>query len=73
MESLIDNISMSWWYKHTSKSVNVTNLDHSKISFVAVRRNLERLISNMLGGGENAHNFFLSVAAGRIPIPPIDG
>jgi len=73
MESITDNISMSWWYKHNIKDVDPTNIDHSKISFVAVRRNLERLISTMVGNGKGAHEFFLAVAAGLLTLPSADG
>jgi Cupin-like domain len=72
MEGETDNISMSWWFKHSSKDLDPTNLDFSKVSFVAIRRNLERLIGEMCGGQALAPQFFLAVAGGRIPLPTKD-
>ena len=72
MEGVTDNISMSWWFKRTTKQIDPTRIDLSKVSFVAVRRNLEKLLTDMcVQQGSNAHNFFLAVAGGKVPIPTL--
>jgi len=81
MESLTESVSLSWWFKHTSRSYmgedGVIDLDN--VSYVAMRRNLEGVVAKSVGGAttpRNAHNFFLAIAAGRIPLPrnfPISG
>lgn len=44
MEALSDNISLSWWFKHTSrKDIDYKNIDLTKITFSAVRRNIGKL------------------------------
>mmetsp|Transcript_19949 Transcript_19949/g.28574 ORF Transcript_19949/g.28574 Transcript_19949/m.28574 type:complete len:441 (+) Transcript_19949:104-1426(+) len=69
MEGLSDNISLSWWFKHkNSTNTDVSTLCKHEISLVAVRRNLEKLLSDFAGSGRKAHNFFLSVASGLTPI-----
>lgn len=42
MEGLSDNVSLSWWFKHStsSKGVDLTNINPNQISLIAVRRNL---------------------------------
>jgi hypothetical protein len=71
MEGLSINTSLSWWFKHQSKEfLNADGtLKLKSVSYISVRRNLEKLISQATGGGRNAHNFFLALAAGHIPIP----
>lgn len=69
MEALTENTSLSWWFKHQSKH-KTGPIDLSKVSRVAVRRNLERLIAQSVGEGLRARDFFLALASGRIPIPP---
>ena len=69
MESLTDNVSMSWWYKDQLKNKNVTEVDLSKVQNLAVARNLERLVGSQVGGGKSARDFFLAVASGKLPIP----
>jgi len=71
MESLTDNVSLSWWYKDQTKNKNITEVDLSKVQQIAIARNMERLVGNSLGGPKKAaRDFFLSVAAGKVPLPP---
>lgn len=72
MEGLTENISMSWWFKDSVKGIDPNNIDFNKVSFVAIRRNVEKLVSSMLGGGREPRDFFLALAAGKIPIPEVD-
>lgn len=69
MESITDNVSLSWWFKHQSQHKDKKEIDFESISLVAVRRNLERLIGDSVGGGKRAHQFFKALAAGKIEIP----
>jgi hypoxia-inducible factor 1-alpha inhibitor (HIF hydroxylase) len=73
MEALTnENVSLSWWFKHTSrKDIDYKNIDLNKITFSAVRRNIEGVMAQMMGGGRKAHELFLSIASGRIKIPGI--
>jgi len=72
MESLEDNTSMSWWFRDTSKAsraVSVgedgeTVVDMELVNMVAVRRNVENLISSFLSSGREVHLFLLALAAG---------
>jgi len=45
-------------------------IEKAHVNLVAVRRNMERLVGDMVGGGQAAHRFFLAVAGGRLPVPP---
>ena len=85
MEALTDNVSLSWWFKDQSKHRQVLvdstgKIDFSKVSFIAFRRNVERLIGNMVlqgsvGHGEDpqvVHAFFLALASGEIKIPGLE-
>lgn len=73
MEGLTDNISLSWWFKDQTKHSNKTQIDLSSVSMIALRRNIENLISSTVGNQKKAHEFFLAMAANRIPITrPID-
>ena len=71
MESLTENTSLSWWFKHNTKNVIRPDgsVDLASVSYVSVRRNLEKLIAQSLGGGREAHAFFLAIAAGKLRIP----
>lgn len=71
MEALDENVSLSWWFKHTSRSYMGPDgvIDLAKVSYVAMRRNLEGVVAKSVGSDRNAHNFFLAIAAGRIPLP----
>lgn len=41
MEALTDNISLSWWFKHTNrKEIDYENIRLDEISLIAVRRNI---------------------------------
>lgn len=78
MEALEENVSLSWWFKHTSRNYMGPDgvIDLTNISYVAMRRNLEGVVAKSVGGGRGAHNFFLGIAAGRIPLPrsfPVNG
>lgn len=70
MEALTDNISLSWWFKHViRKTVNAAHEDlHKKIIMTAVRRNIEGMMVQLMGGGRQAHLIFLAIAAGIIPL-----
>jgi hypothetical protein len=74
MEALTDNVSLSWWFKHNSQQMQrgVHLLDPAAANLVAVRRNLERLLGDLAGGGQKAHQFFLALAAGKVPIPSVN-
>ena len=48
-------------------------IEKAHVSLVAVRRNTERLVGDMAGGGQAAHTFFLAVAGGRLPVLPKGG
>jgi hypothetical protein len=77
MEALSDNVSLAWWYKHqqhkpahvAADKDDLSSINKQTVSLIAVRRNMERLIGDMVGGGQQAHRFFLSLAAGRVAIP----
>lgn len=72
MEALTDNISLSWWFKHTSrKDIDYKHIDLTKITFSAVRRNIEGVMAHMMGGGRKAHELFLAIASGRTRVPGI--
>lgn len=47
MEGLSENVSLSWWFKHTttSKGVDLTNINPNLISLIAVRRNLGKSLA----------------------------
>ena len=68
MESITDNVSMSWWYKDQQKNKGEA-VDLTKVQPLAITRNLERLVGGSVGGGRSAREFFLSVAAGKMRIP----
>jgi len=75
MEALTNNTSLSWWYKdttRTSKAVTVdetgkTVIDTSVINLLAVRRNVENLITSSL---PDSHYFFLALASGVLDFEP---
>lgn len=69
MESLTDNVSMSWWYKDQQKSKALEPADIAKCKPLVISRNLEKLIGDTAGGGKNARDFFLAVAAGKMSLP----
>lgn len=73
MESLTDNVSMSWWYKDQSKGKRNQSssgaIDLSQVVALSVARNLERLLTSAAGGGKKARDFFLAVASGKLRLP----
>eukprot|EP01041_Mallomonas_annulata_P007640 gene7640-15640_t len=73
MEALTQNVSLSWWFKDNGASKNLSMpLDLSTLTdstMIAIRRNIERILSEAAGGKQGAHEFFLAVAGGRITIP----
>eukprot|EP01038_Epipyxis_sp_PR26KG_P013074 gene13074-17524_t len=70
MEGMTNNTSLSWWFKHNTKQgIDVTNINLKDISLIAVRRNLESILTQIVGSGRRAHNFFLSIASNRLTIP----
>lgn len=78
MEAVTDNTSLAWWYLHGQKKPanpsgdkdDLSSIDKRSVSLIAIRRNMERLIGDMVGGGQEAHRFFLALAGGSVPIPP---
>lgn len=64
MESQTENTSLSWWFKNQFRGGQNNDysktgiLDLSRVSFISVRRNLEKMIYQTAGGGRAAHNFF---------------
>jgi hypothetical protein len=68
---------MSWWFKDTSKAsraVSVgkdgeTVVDMELVNLVAVRRNVENLISSSLPSGRDAHLFLIALASGALRLP----
>jgi hypothetical protein len=41
MEGITDNVSLSWWFKHTNrKEIDYENIKLDEISLIAVRRNI---------------------------------
>jgi hypoxia-inducible factor 1-alpha inhibitor (HIF hydroxylase) len=73
MESITDNVSMSWWYKDQSKGKKNQSssgaIDLSQVVPLSVARNLERLLTSAAGGGKKARDFFLAVASGKLRLP----
>jgi len=79
MEALTNNTSLSWWFRDNSKasrSVRVDEetgkplVDTKTINLIAVRRNLENLITSIVGD-KKVHYFFLAIAAGVLDFPTV--
>lgn len=89
MEALTDNISLSWWFKHSTDVVptpkqlqyqqqqQVANgmspvvPPTKRLVLAAIRRNLEVIMAEIVGGGRQAHYMFLALASGHIPLREI--
>jgi hypoxia-inducible factor 1-alpha inhibitor (HIF hydroxylase) len=79
MEALTNNTSLSWWFRDNSKASRSVKVDPETekplvdiktINFIAVRRNLEKLITSLVGD-EKAHYFFMAIAAGVLDFPSV--
>jgi len=68
MEALEDNVSLSWWFKHQNQHRGKTNIDINTVALTAIRRNLEKMISDSIVTGK-VKDFFTAVAAGKLNIP----
>lgn len=89
MEALTDNISLSWWFKHSTDVVPTPKQLHyqqqqqlangmspvvpptKRLVMAAIRRNLEVIMTEIVGGGRQAHYMFLALASGHIPLREI--
>lgn len=68
MEALEDNVSLSWWFKNQNRQKGKTDIDINTIALTAIRRNLEKMISDSIPQGK-VQDFFVAVAGGKLPIP----